>query len=99
MAVDHLARVRPGGVGMGKVARPEEVVNSGPSQGSRSNCVVEEGGEHLPFEVRARRLLDWRRIDAFEAVKIVVPLLERKRYPANLVLDDDQPQTRISLQD
>ena len=82
----HLTGMGPGGIAVGIVTGPHAVVNAPPRQRVAANRIVEKGRVHLAMEVLARQLFE-REAGAVDAVafEVIVPLLQDKRDPANLV--------------
>src|SRR5213594_782321 len=91
--------MRPGRVAVREVVGPHAVVGAPPRQYVAADGVVEESCVDLAVEVLAGKFFQREAIAVDSmALKIIVPLLQDKRNPADLVFDQDQLQSREALQ-
>jgi hypothetical protein len=107
VSLDNVSRIGPGGVLMGKVAGPHAVFDAPPIEVILSyrifeesivNAVLYKGDVNLPPKILAGLHSNGKRFDFICPPVVIVPLLQHERNPANLILHDDDFQSRIALQ-
>src|SRR5262249_47038876 len=98
VALDDLKGVGPGGIRMGKIVRPHDVVLTPELEILAAYMIVEETGINLIFDEAARIARDRRRVLLFEAIVIVVPLLKHPGHPAALVFYGHNLELGVALE-
>lgn len=91
VAGDDLPRIRPGGIAVRKIVGPHAIVFAPPRQNMTADGVVKESCVDLVMKVFAWRFFDGQTFAlGTVAFEVVVPLLQNKRNPAQLVFDQDE---------
>jgi len=96
---DNLTGIGPGRVAVREIIGPHAVVGSPPRQDMAADGVVEESRVDLVVEVFTGEFLDGQALAlGAMAFEVVVPLLQDKRNPAKLVLDEDDLELGETLE-
>ena len=80
------------------VIGPHAVVLTPPFETMPRHGVSEERPIDLTVEIFAGVFRNRRRIHTLESVVVVIPLLQHKRHPTDLVLHTDESKLRVALQ-
>src|SRR5918995_2966472 len=85
----------PGSVAVRKIVGPHAVVLTPPREDMTANGVIEKSRVDLVVEVFAGKFFDEQPLSlGAKAFEVVVPLLQDKRNPAQLVFDEHNLQLR-----
>ena len=98
VAIDHIARIRPGGILVWIVIGPHAIVDPPPGKQLATDVVVENGGVDLPVKILARQFIDADLLAMTMALEILIALAEPERHPADFILHGNNLQFGIAFQ-